>query len=249
MGFKRKVKQIASLMPPFRRLFAEVDDLRRQNVLLAGQLAASASELKIAHAKFFKAWQQREHVWVPPGHFYSPIPSVFDLKVNEYDSFPPASEIRGIRLNEEGQLALLTEFGDFYPDQPFTAQAAQGRRYLFENTNYSYMDAIVLYCMMRHVRPKRIIEIGSGYSSGAMLDVNELFFENAIACTFIDPYPQLLKDLLKESDYRQIRILDQRVQDVDIEIFRELSASDILFIDSSHVTKTGSDVNHIIFEI
>src|SRR5207237_8125791 len=80
-------------------------------------------------------------------------------------------------------------------------------------------------------------------------DVNELFFDNAIQCTFIDPYPQLLRTLMKESDFARTRIIGQRVQDVDVGIFRELEASDILFIDSSHVAKTGSDVNYILFKI
>src|SRR5262249_2642609 len=108
---------------------------------------------------------------------------------------------------------------------------------------------IVLYCMIRHVRPRRIVEIGSGYSSCAMLDVNELFFDNSINCTFIDPYPQLLRDLIKESDQERVRILGEKVQEVDIDIFCELTAPDILFIDSSHVVKTGSDVNYIIFKV
>jgi len=102
---------------------------------------------------------------------------------------------------------------------------------------------------MRHAQPRRIVEIGSGYSSRAILDVNEIFFENRIACTFIEPFPQLLRDGIKESDYQRIRILEQKVQEVDIDVFRELQSSDILFVDSSHITKTGSDVNYIVFKI
>src|SRR5207244_12672121 len=137
----------------------------------------------------------------------------------------------------------------FYGVQPFSVEPIPGRRYRFENPNYSYNDAIVLYGMMRHAQPHRIVEIGSGYSSCAMLDVNELFFDNSIACTFIDPYPQLLRDVIKESDRERIRILGQRVQEVDVNVFLELKAGDILFIDSSHVAKTGSDVNYIVFKI
>jgi hypothetical protein len=103
--------------------------------------------------------------------------------------------------------------------------------------------------MMRHLRPKRIVEIGSGYSSCAMLDVNELFFSDSIAFTFIDPYPQLLRSLISTSDLRRNRVLGQPVQEVDLEVFQELQDSDILFIDSSHVAKTGSDVNYIVFKI
>src|SRR5205807_5149072 len=75
------------------------------------------------------------------------------------------------------------------------------------------------------------------------------FFDNSIACTFIDPYPQLLQDLLKDSDRQRVAVLGQKVQDADIEVFRKLEASDVLFVDSSHVSKTGSDVNYILFKI
>jgi predicted O-methyltransferase YrrM len=196
-----------------------------------------------------EAWHQREDVWVPPGHFYSPIASFSELKVDEEEIFEVPPAIRGVDLNEGGQLAFLKELAAFYPEQPFTAEAVPGRRYLFENPNYSYNDAIILYCIMRQARPRRIVEIGSGYSSCAMLDVNELFFDNSIACTFIDPYTQLLRQLIKPADQERIRILDQRIQHVDVGVFRELTSSDILFVDSSHIAKTGSDVNYILFKI
>jgi predicted O-methyltransferase YrrM len=188
-------------------------------------------------------------LWVAPGHFYSPIPDVDDLKAHQKEIFTIPQVLPGVDLNEKEQLELLEEFKALYQHQPFIADPHPDRRYFFENRNYSYSDAIILYCMMRHLRPRRIVEIGSGYSSCAMLDVNELFFENSIACTFIDPYPQLLKRLIKESDVSRIRIVGEKVQDVDLNVFRELSASDILFVDSSHVTKTGSDVNYIMFEV
>src|SRR5262249_18487668 len=133
-------------------------------------------------------------------------------------------------------------------EQPFTPTKTGGRRYFF-NPNYGYGDALTLYCMMRRLRPRRIVEVGSGYSSCVMLDVNELFFDRSIALTFIDPYPQLLKGVMTESDRKQTRIIGRNIQDVDLAVFKELQASDILFIDSSHVSKTGSDVNYLVFKI
>jgi hypothetical protein len=249
MTLKTGMKELAALFPPFRRLLAERDDLRRKNDGLEQELATAARELKTARAKFLAAWQQREKFWMPPGHFYSPIPSIPDVKLNEHEIFECPPAIRGVDLNETGQLELLRQLAVFYPDQPFAPEAIPGRRYLFENPNYSYNDAIVLYCMMRHARPRRIIEIGSGYSSCAMMDVNELFLGDSIDFTFIDPYPQLLRDIIKESDRDRVCILGQRAQDVDPDLYRKLAASDILFVDSSHIAKTGSDVNYIIFKI
>ena len=103
--------------------------------------------------------------------------------------------------------------------------------------------------MLRYLRPKKIIEIGSGFSSCLMLDINEIFMGNRAKCTFIEPYPELLLTLLKDTDEPQIEIIPSRLQEVDPDIFSTLSASDILFIDSTDVSKVDSDVNHIFFGI
>ena len=101
--------------------------------------------------------------------------------------------------------------------------------------------------MMREFRPKRIIEIGSGFSSALMLDVNEKHFNNLIDLTFIEPYPDRLNKLVKPND--KANIIPQKLQDVDFNIFTKLEENDIFFIDSSHVSKAGSDVNSIIFNV
>jgi len=103
--------------------------------------------------------------------------------------------------------------------------------------------------MIRHAHPKRIIEVGSGYSSCVTLDTNEIYFNNAIKCTFVDPFPDLLLSVLKQGDTARIEIIRRKLQDVEIDVFRSLSAGDILFIDGSHVSKVGSDVNYALFEI
>lgn len=82
-----------------------------------------------------------------------------------------------------------------------------------------------------------------------MLDTNELFFDGSIDCTFVDPYPDYFFDLLSDDDKDRIRLIRKKVQDIDITTFADLDANDILFVDSSHVSKTASDVNHIIFNI
>ena len=103
--------------------------------------------------------------------------------------------------------------------------------------------------MIRHLKPKRIIEIGSGFSSAVMLDTNELFFDGCIECTFIEPHPDRLLSVLKNADRDRHSIIATRLQDVDVDLFKRLSGDDILFVDSSHVAKVDSDVNRIIGEI
>jgi predicted O-methyltransferase YrrM len=186
----------------------------------------------------------------PSGHFYSPIPSLPDIRERDaaiFDHWPP--ELPGIDLNVEGQLALLDAFGPYYREIPFTAEKKEGLRYYFANRLYSYSDAIFLYCMIRHFEPRRIVEVGCGFSSAVMLDTNDAFFGGAIDLTFVDPDPKVLRKLLKPGDEGKVRLVRDIVQNVPLSTFEALEAGDILFVDSSHVSKTGSDLNRMIFEV
>jgi len=111
------------------------------------------------------------------------------------------------------------------------------------------MDGLAIFSMIRKYRPKRIIEIGSGFSSGLMMEINERFFNNKINITFIEPYPHLLYQRMHKVDKSRYKVIPNRVQHVPLEIFKQLKKGDILFIDSTHVSKFNSDVNYEIFDI
>ena len=186
----------------------------------------------------------------PPGHYHSPIPSKEEILKRKEKIFTVGKkEIDGIDLNETEQLRLLEEIKAYYSEIPFGSNKKDNLRYYFENGSYSYSDAIFLYSVIRHFKPRRIIEAGSGFSSAVMLDTNEYFFQNKIKCIFIEPYPELLLSILREDDKNNHKIIDRCIQDVDVASFKELKENDILFIDTSHVSKTGSDVNYILFDI
>jgi hypothetical protein len=190
------------------------------------------------------------HTFRPPGHFYSPVPDLEEVRRREGLIFGrPSGILPGLSLNEAGQLQLLEALSRFYPDQPFSPTKQPGTRYYFENTNFGYGDALALYCMIRQVRPGRIIEVGSGYSSCVTLDTNDLFFGGSICCTFIEPFPELFHSLADAATGQPLHMIPKAIQDVDPSIFHALEAGDILFIDSTHVSKTGSDVNRVFFEI
>lgn len=197
--------------------------------------------------------KMRRLVWNlrrPRGHFYSPFPSIPDIQRNEGRIFGDIPRtLRGIDLHESQQIELIEECVPYYAELPFTPQRTGGLRYFFDNPRFSYSDAIFLYCMIRRFRPRRIIEVGSGYSSCVILDTNELFFNNSIQTTFVEPYPEVLLSLIKDSDKRNVRMISRRLQDTDPQIYEELESNDILFIDSTHVSKVDSDVNHIFFDI
>ena len=186
----------------------------------------------------------------PPGHFYSPIPSIDDLKKREASVFEDwPFELPAIRLDAPAQLALIDAFAPYYRELPFGPKKKDGLRYYFDNSMYSYSDAIFLYCVMRHFKPRRIIEVGCGFSSALMLDTSDLFFGGAIDCTFIDPDPAPLEKIFKPADREKVRVVRGIVQAVPLDTFDALGDGDILFVDSSHVSKAGSDLNHILFKV
>jgi predicted O-methyltransferase YrrM len=185
-----------------------------------------------------------------PGHFYSPIPGPDDLDGKGSDRLgPKTTTVPGVMLNVEGQLALLEELGRLASEQPFPADPTPPRRYYYKNDMFCFQDAVMLYGILRHLRPRQIIEVGSGYSSAAMLDVDELFLDESVRFTFIEPFPNRLHGLMRQADRDRHRILITPVQTVPLETFDELCADDILFIDSSHVGKVGSDVLFLLTEV
>jgi len=185
-----------------------------------------------------------------PGHYYSPIVSFKKIKEKANMLFTIGSNsLAGIELNESEQFELLARLSEMYNSIPFPDEKAPNFKYFFNNTYYSYSDAIFLHLMIRNFKPRTIIEIGSGFSSALMLDTNKLFFNNSVDLTFIEPYPERLFSFLSNDDKENVKIITDGLQNVNNEIFDKLNENDILFIDSTHVAKTGSDVNKIIFEI
>lgn len=186
----------------------------------------------------------------PPGHYYSPLPDLDEVRRNEARLFgAPPTTLPGIDLREAEQLALLHGFAALYPDIPFGDEPRPGLRYHYQNPAYSYSDAIMLHCMLRTLRPERLVEVGSGHSSCVTLDTRQYFLDASMHTTFIDPYPQLLQSLLRPEDLATTTVLAQPLQEVDLAVFTQLRANDVLFIDSTHVAKIGSDVNRLLFEI
>lgn len=224
--FKAWLKSVARTVPPFARLLADRETLLHR-------LQALESQPGFA-----------------PGHFYSPIPAVDEI-AEAYAQLKRhrPDELSGIDLQLDRQREMYEVVASLYGEQPFSDEQTTGRRYYFSNDVFVWTDAICLYSLMRHFRPRRIVEIGSGYSSAVMLDVNELFLGGTTELTFIEPYPARLLGLLKPEDRSRTRIIEQKLQSVANAPWADLQANDILFIDSSHVSKCGSDVNRIVFEI
>lgn len=166
--------------------------------------------------------------WVRPGHFYSPVNSRADVE----RALGWSADIPGVDLRADEQVISFRELVPLFYGVP-------ERRYQPNNTMYGPLDASVYQAVVRRLKPKRVIEVGSGFSTAKLLDTADRFLpELEVVC--IEPYPDRLLALLQPGD--NVEVIASPVQDVPLSLFTSLEASDILFIDSTHVAKAGSDV-------
>lgn len=183
---------------------------------------------------------------VPFNHYESPYADLALVRKNK-DQIYNINKEMNINFDIEGQIKLLNRMSEIPLLNWSATKANNGLRYYSDNMWFGFSDAAALYGMIMLNKPKHIIEIGSGFSTSVILDTNEYCFNNEINIECIEPRPKRLKDLLKESD--NIVIHENDLQEMPLDLFSKLQPNDILFIDSSHVIKTGSDVSYELFEI
>lgn len=186
--------------------------------------------------------------FAPPGHFYSPIPDLREVDIDAARLFgEQRPSLVGIDLRAEAQIETIESIADRVDIAEFPEQQSAGKRFYWRNTQYGLADAYTLVGMLRLLQPHRVIEVGSGFSSAAMLDAIPV--DGSPRFTFVEPFPARLRALLRPEDSARFELLEQRVQDVPLSTFAALKANDLLFIDSSHVVKTGSDVVYLMTEV
>lgn len=197
--------------------------------------------------KYFHLWEHRGY-HVLPVHFYTPIPQTTDLtqEVLRY-----RSEMVGVDLQSDNQISLIRHFGSAYKQvyEKFPLEKTDiDHQYYCNNPYLSPLDAIVLYSMIRHYQATHIIEVGSGYSTyisaQAVRDNRSDGVETHL--TAIEPYPNAV---LRSGFDGLSQLINTPVQKVPLSLFQGLASGDILFIDSTHVLKTGSDVQWLYLEV
>lgn len=183
----------------------------------------------------------------PPGHFHSPLPDMDDVWAREETVWASRTELPGIDAQAGEQIALMEELARLSREHPWTEGSEL--RYRFDNYMIGNGDALVLYGMLRLHQPRRVVEVGSGFSSALMLDTDDAHLGGATRFTFIDPNPERLHSLLTDEDRKRTTVIEDRAELLDPKVFTDLAAGDLLFIDSSHVSRIGSDVNYLFFEV
>lgn len=183
-----------------------------------------------------------------PGHFYSPV-----VDLDEIDALADVvfaadpTDLPGIDLHLDAQWDLVRELAESMASAPPTTW----RRYRTDNPMYGLDDASLLRAMLRHVAPDRIVEIGSGYSTAAMLDMFDEpgFPAGEARLEIYEPHPQQLQQLMVAGDEERVQIVGIPAQRVQPDVAAGLGPGDLLLIDSTHVLKTGSDVHHELFRL
>jgi flagellar assembly factor FliW len=189
---------------------------------------------------------------IPPGNYDSPLLDIKALQVND-EHFPNDGPEcwEHIRLRATEQRRYYQELLENYPVLSFPPHKAPDYRFFWDNDWFALMDAFTLSGIIQKEKPSRIIEVGSGFSSAVMLDTLDRMPSGSVKAklTYIEPFPERLGHLLTASDREKANLIVKPVQDVPLSVFDELQANDILFIDSSHVGKVGSDVTFILLRV
>ena len=195
------------------------------------------------HLEHFALWE-RMGFHVTPNHFHQPIP---DSGALPEALWTRQSEMVGVDMNEPFQLHLLQDaFPRFHDEYRHFAREKTRvpHEFYYNNGFFNGADAPILYCMVRHFRPKRIIEIGSGFST--MISAAAALRNGHTELIAIEPHPG---DLLRAGFPGLSALIPQKVEEVDPMLFSTLQSGDILFVDSSHAVRTGGDVTFIYLEL
>ena len=181
-----------------------------------------------------------------PDHYYSSLSNMNKLRGSKA-IWAKKSQLPGVAYDLEEQVKTLHVISSsFKKEYAGNYVFLEGQRRHF-GLGFGYIDAQALHCIIRHYKPKRIVEVGSGvstYCSVKALELNRKETKQQSSMTCIEPYPSEMLRCLQG-----VQIIPQEVQTVPMQVFLNLEAGDLLFIDSSHTVKPGSDVNYLILEV
>ena len=187
-------------------------------------------------------------LFVHSGHYASPIVDPDELRESNFEARRTSDQLMGISIDYDAMERLFSRLISLEPSLPLPESPIPSQRYHLRNTMYGIGDAFILSKMIQYLSPAQIIEVGSGFSSAVTLDTLDMLGLET-HCAFIEPYTTRLESILREEDRGRVNIIRSKVQDVDVTLFEKLRANDLLFLDTTHVSKTGSDVNFEVFDV
>ena len=207
-----------------------------------------AVPVRVAQHVLFLAQSQRETLdrWgyhIRPIHYYEPLP---DFRSITKEQIIRRREYPALDFNWETQMGLLKDLAAYRDElRQLDRQGANG--FDFQNGYFDGFDAAVYYSIIRHLKPSQVIEVGGGYSTRiaqkALVRNRDQGNEGKLICIEPNPEPRL-PDTRFDFD-----LIEKPVQEIEVDFFSSLKANDILFIDSTHTVKFGSDVCYAFLDI
>ncbi|MCX7046410.1 MAG: class I SAM-dependent methyltransferase [Candidatus Sumerlaeota bacterium] len=194
----------------------------------------------ISNLKNFQIWQ--DHGFhITPTHYFSPIPDTRDIE----KSYQPRSQAAGIDFRPDAHLQLLEKVFPKYAEEynALPVEPTEKPGFYLTNGNYEGIDPHVYYSLIRWLQPKKIIEVGSGFTT--LLALQAIHKNGGAQFLCIDPYP---RDIIP-TGAQGVEQVRKKVEDMDSDFFTQLGPNDILFVDDSHVVRMGGDVNFIILDV
>ena len=186
--------------------------------------------------------------WVPPGHYYSPIPDKQEVEKYKDRIFQFPKQIPNIDIDAGRQLSLLSLMAQSGNSYNTPVEKETSRRYYYNNDDFSFGDGVIANCILDYHKPKKIIQVGEGYSCALMLDyIQRVSDKSEVAYSVVRDNSGKLDELLNPND----RVVEykEHILEIGLQPFRDLESGDLLFIDSTHVSKVGGDVNFLIFNV
>jgi predicted O-methyltransferase YrrM len=177
--------------------------------------------------------------------YYSPLRPLAELE-GKVDRWFRPSRMGGIDCDLDAMMsrleAMLAAYGAEYLALPSYAEL-KGRKH---GPGFTEVDAFVLYLMLRHHKPARYLEIGSGLSTDyALLAAARNAAEGRpIRMTVVDPFMTAATRA-----HAGVEVVPQEAQDLPLERFTELRAGDVLFIDSTHIVRIDGEVPYLVLEV
>jgi hypothetical protein len=182
-----------------------------------------------------------------PNHFYWPVPNVSEL---EKQQWPGGHLDAPVDLRFPAQLEFLSQMAAEYGEEwNFPERPTAHSPYHYNNGFFESVDAEIAYSFVRRFKPSRIIEVGGGFSTQLLTQALRKNFEQdgvRAGLTTIDPALQSSRDAAPSVS---TQVIPRPVQEIDPDLFFSLEEGDILFLDSSHVVRVGSDVVYEYLEI
>jgi hypothetical protein len=188
----------------------------------------------------------RVGVHLLPKHYYTPVADYAWLRKNGNLWRNPV-DMRGVDWDLDAQLSWLRSVCEPYYHEVVGLKSYEAMAESAMGPGYGPIESQILHCFIRGQRPRLVIEIGSGVSTLVTREaarLNERDGAGSSRIIAIEPYPRPnLRSL------PGVELIESMAQEAPLSIFDQLEAGDLLFIDSTHAVKIGSDAVRICLEI